>query len=383
MNRSPSWLGNSLRAAIRFAGGPVPLSIALHAAALLLLIITIHEQRGRELIIVNLEAGGGGGSGNEMQDLDVPDVPMPDEAPLHADAPTTVATSDALNLVNNYVRSESGGGIGIGRGGGLGSGYGPGIGPGTFGEFVGHLRRTGLDVALVIDGTASMRLIVDDVRAKMQELVRSIHRLVPTARVGVVVFGGKGEPLEIQPLTLNADHIGSFLSQLTAKGGGEWEENTYGAFDAAVNRLDWKPYARKVIVLVGDSPPEKDDFAPLLALVGRFRAENGAVNTVDVSEQEHERFEREFWLKVHREEPPAKTALPAFYRQTQIAYQVIAHAGGGTMKALDAGTEVNQQVMVLVFGDEWESQVRAFSPGLDAPPSPHFPPPHFEKVVAQ
>ena len=53
----------SVRSAIRFAIGPFPLSVALHVVLLLFLIITVHEQRGRELIMVNLEAGGGGGGG--------------------------------------------------------------------------------------------------------------------------------------------------------------------------------------------------------------------------------------------------------------------------------------------------------------------------------
>ncbi len=382
MNRSQSWLGNSLRRAIRFVAGPVPLSIALHTAALLFLIITVYEQRGPELIVLNLEAGGGGGNGNEMQDLDRPAVPMPEEASRYNDGPNAIDTQAVDGSVGECIPALGGGEIVIGRGGGLGSGYGPGIGN-SFGRYLGNLRRSGLDLALVIDGTASMRLIVDDVRAKMQELVQSIHRRVPVARVGVVVFGGKGEPLEIQPLTLSAEKISSFLDHVTAKDGGEWEENTYGAIDAAVNRLDWKPYARKVIVLVGDSPPTKVDFESLLVLVSHFRGENGAVNTVDVSEQEHERFEREFWLKVHRELPPHPTALPAFYRQTQAAYQVIAHVGGGVMKALNADTAISQQVLVLVFGDQWESQVKAFSRGLDGPAGPHFPPPHFEKVVAK
>ena len=65
----------SIRDALRLMIGPFPLSVALHVLALLFLIITVHEQRGRELIMVNLEAGGGGGGGSEMQDLNVPDVP--------------------------------------------------------------------------------------------------------------------------------------------------------------------------------------------------------------------------------------------------------------------------------------------------------------------
>ncbi|HEY6420734.1 MAG TPA: hypothetical protein VIX59_17205, partial [Candidatus Binataceae bacterium] len=107
----------TVRRATRFALGPVPLSVALHVAVLLFLIITMHEVRGRELIMVNLEAGGGGGGGNEMQDLDMPEVPMPDTAPQQMEQPTAVDTSQAVGMANDYVRAAGGGGIGIGRGG--------------------------------------------------------------------------------------------------------------------------------------------------------------------------------------------------------------------------------------------------------------------------
>jgi hypothetical protein len=354
-----------IRDYLRLFMGPFPLSIALHVLLLLFLIITVHEQRGRELIMVNLEAGGGGGGGNEMQDLDMPEVPMPDQAPQQTEAPTAVDTSQAVGLANDYVRAAGGGGIGIGRGGGMGSGYGHGIGSG-FGGFIGELRRKGLDVVLVIDGTGSMNLIIDDVKAKMEQLVTAIHRLVPIARIGVVVFGGKGEPRQIQPLTLNPTKLNAFLGGIKAMGGGEWEEDTYGAVETAVNKMDWKPYAKKVIVLVGDSPPHKEDFEPLIALIHKFHDENGTFNTVDVAAEEHERFEREFWLKVHREEPPKISPLPAFARQTQAAYRVLASAGGGAMRSLSKDTHINQQVLILAFGEQWQNQVSAFGRGLTA-----------------
>ena len=69
-----------IRRALYFIGGPFPLSIALHVAGLLFLIVSVHETRGRDLIMVNMEAGGGGGSGSEMDNLDVPDT-MPEVAP--------------------------------------------------------------------------------------------------------------------------------------------------------------------------------------------------------------------------------------------------------------------------------------------------------------
>ena len=173
---------DQIRRSLGFLLGPFPLSVAIHVIILLFLLITVHEQRGRELIMVNLEAGGGGGGNNdEMQDLDMPEVPMPDTAPQQMDQPTAVDTSQSVGLANDYVRAAGGGGIGIGRGGGMGSGYGHGIGAG-FGGFIGELRRKGLDIVLVIDGTGSMNLIIDDVKAKMGQLIRAVHRLVPIAR---------------------------------------------------------------------------------------------------------------------------------------------------------------------------------------------------------
>src|ERR1700730_17028 len=353
----------SMRDYLRLVIGPFPLSVLLHVGLLLFLIITVHEQRGRELIMVNLEAGGGGGGGSEMNDLDMPEVPMPDTAPQAMDQPTAVDTSQAVGLANDYVRAAGGGGIGIGRGGGVGSGYGKGIGSG-FGGFIGELRRKGLDVVLVVDGTGSMQLIIDDVKAKMAQLVSAIHRLVPIARVGMVVFGGKGKKMGIQPLTLNPQKLVDFLGSIHAEGGDEWEEDLAGGVDAAIHQMDWKPYAKKVIVLVGDSPPKKDDFQPLIAEIHQFKGNNGTFNTVDVAAEEHERFEREFWLKVHREEPPKISPLPEFYRQTQAAYKVLATTGGGSMKSLTKDSKINQQVLILAFGEQWQSQVAAFGRGL-------------------
>src|SRR5579872_7233527 len=353
----------SIRDYLRLIAGPFPLSVLLHVGLLLFLIITVHEQRGRELIMVNLEAGGGGGGGSEMNDLDMPEVPMPDTAPQQMDQPTAVDTSQAVGLANDYVRAAGGGGIGIGRGGGVGSGYGKGIGSG-FGGFIGELRRKGLDVVLVVDGTGSMKLIIEDVKAKMSQLVQAIHRLVPIARVGVVVFGGKGQKMNMQPLTLNPQKLIDFLGSVHAEGGDEWEEDLAGGVDYAIHNMDWKPYAKKVIVLVGDSPPKKEDFQGLIGEIHGFKNQNGTFNTVDVAAEEHERFEREFWLKVHREEPPKISPLPEFYQQTRSAFKVLANAGGGAMRSLSKDSHINQQVLVLAFGEQWQSQVSAFGRGI-------------------
>ena len=104
----------------------------------------------------------------------------------------------------------------------------------------------------------------------------------------------------------------------------------------------------------------------MIAEIHQFKANNGTFNTVDVAAEEHERFEREFWLKVHREEPPKISPLPEFYQQTRAAFKVLANAGGGAMRSLSKDSHINQQVLVLAFGEQWQSQVAAFGRGITA-----------------
>jgi hypothetical protein len=260
------------------------------------------------------------------------------------------------------MRSVAGGGIGIGRGGGIGSGYGRGIGAG-FGGFIAGLRRSGLDVALVIDGTGSMKRIIDDVKGKMRLLILAIHRLVPTTRMGIVVFGGRGEAIQVQPLTISPDVLLYFLNNIQAQNGGAWQEDTLGAVRTAVDRLAWRPLAKKVIILVGDTPPFDEDKEPTLDEVRKLRAENGIFNTVDVTVEEHERFLQEYYREIGLS-PPKHDQMPGFYFETQRAYQEMAAAGGGQWRSLTKDQQINQQVLILAFGSQWQTEVAAFGRGL-------------------
>jgi hypothetical protein len=350
---------------LRFVSGPLPLSIALHVAVLLAILWGVHIETGRNLITVNFEAGGGGGT-QELKQLNLPEMPMPEmAAPMPIERPIVAQHStQAISEATHYVRSVAGGGIGIGRGGGIGSGYGRGIGAG-FGGFIGGLRRSGLDVALVIDGTGSMKRIIGDVKSKMRLLILSIHRLVPTTRMALVVFGGRGEPIQVQPLTLSPDTLLYFLNNIQAQNGGTWQEDTLGAVRTAVDRLAWRPQAKKVIVLVGDSPPYSEDMEPTLEEVRKLRAENGIFNTVDVTFEEHQRFVIEMAREIGQD-PPKDSPMPSFYHETQQAYQNMANAGGGQWRSLTRDQQINQQVLIMAFGSEWQTEVTAFGRGLSS-----------------
>ncbi len=356
--------GHSIRDALRFLVGPFPLSVALHVLLLLILIATIHVQNARELLMVSLQqlGGGGGSKHDELRDVDMPDLTMPETMPqMVVPKVAVVSHTSAPPVARTYVRDVSAGGIGTGGGNGLGSGSGPGIGTG-FGGFIGELRRKGLDIVLVIDDTGTMDLIINDVRDRMDELVMAIHRLVPIARVGIVVFGGRNQRMEIEPLTISSHRLETFLSSMAAKGQSGSQGDVYAACVTAVNQMNWKPYAKKVIVLVGDSPPRFEDYGPLLSLITRFRAQDGTFNTIDVSAEEHERYEREFWLKTHSGRPPGESISPLaeFYQDTRETYKMLAAAGGGGMRPLTQNVHINEQVLILALGAQWQGNLAAF-----------------------
>jgi hypothetical protein len=352
-----------LRNAARFVGGPFSISIAIHLAILLALIIAVHETPAREMLILKMDAGSLHPP-EALEPLEFADPPMPEfKTKAPDDSPPVVDVNKVLGANSNEIAATpSDTGLDLGRNLGNYMNLRPGSGGdggGTFPWFIDKLRHKGLDIVLVIDGTKSMDFVMADVKARMTRLAIRVRQLVPIARIGVVVFGGKGEPVDMQQLTLSTTKLQTFLGSITAKGGGEWQENTLGAMQAAVTKMDWKPYARKVIVLIGDSPPEKEDFAPLLALIRNFKSNNGTLSGVDVQDEEHERYERELFIKVHRVEPTPKDIgpLPQFAKQAQAAYKVLAATGGGSIRSLSHDADVNQQVMVLVFGDRWQEEV--------------------------
>ena len=275
--------------------------------------------------------------------------------------------SAGADLSRRFASAGSGtGGLGFGGGGG---GFGVSLGS-AFGKYVTQLRRVGLDVALVVDATGSMQNVIDELKQRLGTLVGTMQRLVPTARIGAVAFRDRGDDnvatapkksedflVRWTDLTFSGKKVQGFLSGIVAEGGGDWEEAVLQGLQTAMHQLKWRADAKKVIILVGSSPPHDADVPAIRALIASWRGQSGVISTIDVSERLHEEHERKLNRWLYGEEPKEISPLPDFYKQLQESFGEIARTGGGTSVRIDQDDVLVRQLLVLAFGKEWEKEV--------------------------
>jgi hypothetical protein len=306
----------------------------------------------------------------------IPRQPLPHttKAPVVRFARPAKPLGAGVDLGARFASAGVGaGGFGFGGGGG-----GLGISLGTsFGKYVGSLRKVGLDVALVVDATGSMQNIIDGLRGRLDRLTTTMQRLVPTARIGAVAFRDRDDDevataprksedfvVKWSDLTYNGKKVRTFLDGIVAEGGGDWEEAVLEGLQTAIRQLKWRPDAKKVIILIGSSPPHKKDVGAIRTLLAEWHARGGVVSTIDVSQILHEEHERKLHRWLYGDELKEVSPLPAFYGQLRDSYREIAHEGGGQMIQLGQQGVLTRHLLVQAFGPQWEKDVGRVARGM-------------------
>lgn len=247
--------------------------------------------------------------------------------------------------------------ISFGAGGGGIGGLG-----GRFGEYVGGLRKVGLDVVLVIDTTSSMQFVIDEVRARLQDFVATLQRLVPPTRVGIVVYRDKGDEYVVKwtDLSFNTQKLMDFLSTIRAGGGGDWEEAVNDALDTAVHELKWRKQSKKVIILVGDAPPHPWDLEDVRRIAREFRQQGGYLSAIDVTQPSHEILDRFLWRSLHGSQPYQPAPMPEHYKEVARLFGEIARLGGGEMTQLGDNKALMRAILELTFGSRWKTEMAKY-----------------------
>jgi hypothetical protein len=133
-----------------------------------------------------------------------------------------------------------------------------------------------LDLVFVMDTTGSMRNELADVQANLLGVIRVLHRLAPSLRVGFVAFKDHGAAYVTQSFPLspmsqdNVAKVIRFVGEMSAEGGGDDPEPVDEAL-AVATAMDWRADAQGQIVVIGDAPARPSGRARALALAERFR----------------------------------------------------------------------------------------------------------------
>ena len=305
--------------------------------------------------------------------VSAPPLPRPTSPVVHFARPVRPIGS-GRDLGTRFASTGAGvGGLGLGVGGG-GGGWSLGS---SFERYVGGLRKFGLDVALVIDATGSMQSVIDDLKRRLSDLATTMQRLEPTVRIGAVAYRDRADdkvataPRQSEDflvrwtdLTVNTRKLRTFLGGIVAEGGGDWEEAVKDGLETAMRQLKWRPESKKVIILIGSSPPHERDVPAIHRLVEEWRARGGVVSTIDVSLRLHEEHERMVHRWLYGEELKQVSPLPEFYRELSDRFGEIAHEGGGEMVSLGQQGALVRHLLLLALGPRWEKDIARIVRGL-------------------
>ena len=220
---------------------------------------------------------------------------------------------------------------------------------GSFGRDIQGVRKVGLDVVFVFDATSSMAQFLRQVKFKIVNLCMTFKMLVPTTRIGLVAYRDNGDDFvtKAYPLTHKTQQLQKFLQGINPVGGGDYEEAVYEGLRKAIAEFNWDKGSKKIILVIGDAPPHKQDMQKTKELITKFRNQmGGMVATLDTSNKDN---------RVAELGTP-QTVLPEF--------KELADAGGGECALMTDEVRVIRQMVVLTFGTRWESYLDEFLKNL-------------------
>jgi len=292
---------------------------------------------------------GGAGEDSAPVEIALPQRPDPGAGiARHATVPT-------VGILAPVTKGGTSGGSGGGTAGfGVGIGNALGGSSNQFAAYIQGMREGGLDVLFVVDATGSMGWVLDEVKARILDIATVVRSLVPIARFGIVAYRDEGDPefvTKAQPLTYSTLKLQRFLGGLKAEGGGDVYEAVHEGIRVGVESSDWRSGARKILILVGDAPPDAKGLSRVLREVQRFTATGGVVSTLDVSDMSNPAvIEARVGRKVNH----------ALYRnEAMYQFRNIADAGNGDAATLEGEVSLTRRLIKLIMGDQFAREMQA------------------------
>ena len=134
----------------------------------------------------------------------------------------------------------------------------------AFEGYLASVANRPMDLALLIDCTASMWRELSDAQSSADDLVEFLGSVTGGVRIAIIGYRDRTDSWETKAwdFTRSIDEARTRLWSLSAEGGGDEPESVFAAMKTALGRFSWLPDARpptpqpiRALVLVGDAPP--------------------------------------------------------------------------------------------------------------------------------
>lgn len=212
----------------------------------------------------------------------------------------------------------------------------------SFVERAFDLRDAGLEVAFVIDTTGSMQPAIDAARDAIAGVVALLSNVSPKLRLGLVEYKDLGDvsggAQVLVPLTRGEKSVHDSLARIVASGGGDEPESVDKGIETALGpAMGWTKEANRLILVIGDAPPHREDQPALLELVKRAHdAPFAKVSKLGKGEAPRTGTPL---VTTAKGEAPRPFIVSAIYTAPDAldAFRAIAEAGGGAAVWLDVG----------------------------------------------
>ncbi len=200
----------------------------------------------------------------------------------------------------------------------------------AFTEMLSRLEKEGLDLVILFDSTGSMGGEISQVKNQIRNMGGVLRKLVPQMRIGICTYRDRGDEYVVKglPLTDNLGEVVGFLSEIEAAGGGDEPESVAEGIRWVLGNNDFRPSARKVVLIFGDAPPHYSSQLDCLKMATDFRRTGGVISTVTCRNSKK---------------------LEAFVE--------IAQLGGGEAFLTTDQRQIMSRLVVLVFGSQHQEKV--------------------------
>lgn len=124
-------------------------------------------------------------------------------------------------------------------------------------------KGNSVDIAFLIDATASMQDEIDYLKADLKDIIQSIKDTIPhlNINIGICTYRDYGDEYVVKhsDLSDNLNQSLEFLNESKAAGGGDYPEAVEVGLYQVINNFNWSEQSvAKVVFLILDAPPHNE-----------------------------------------------------------------------------------------------------------------------------